>query len=144
MSASPIRRHLLPGFGCFLFAGLLLGSGCVSPGGAEKPDPALVKSLARSTADQVRRCYRRPAVPTKARQIVTRLRVRFTPDGQVAALPEVLAQASITPETAPYAEKMAQAATLAVLQCAPFKLPPEAYSGGWEELEFTFSPLARG
>ena len=103
-----------------------------------------MRSLAQQAADQVRRCYRRPAVITEARQIVTRLRVRFTLDGHLMDIPQVVSQASVTPSTQPYAAKMAQAATLAMIRCAPFKLPPEAYIGGWEELEFTFSPLAVG
>lgn len=104
----------------------------------------MIRSLAQQAADQVRRCYRKPAVTTEARQIVTRLRVRFTVDGHLMELPQIVSQASVTPSTHPYAAKMAQAATLAMIRCAPIKLPPEAYIGGWDELEFTFSPLAMG
>ncbi len=108
------------------------------------PDPALVRKLAQQAADQVKRCYRRPKVSSDARQIVTRLRVRFTPEGQLAQVPELISQQSVAPGAERFAPAMAQAATLAIMRCVPVRLPPEAYGGGWEELEFTFSPRAFG
>jgi hypothetical protein len=35
---------------------------------------------------------------------------------------------------------MAEAATLAVIRCAPVRLPPELYRAGWSEMDFSFSP----
>lgn len=137
---SPPRRPAL----LALLPSLAVLSGCVATPRDPGPDPALVRQLAATAAAQVKRCYRKPKVASEVRQIVTRLRVRFTPDGQLAQLPEVIWQGSVTPSARPFAGKMAEAATLAVIRCVPVKLPPEAYSGGWEELEFTFSPGAMG
>ncbi len=122
---------------------LLAAAGCASvpPRG---PAPALVSRLAQQAADQVRRCYRAPRVSSDVRQIVTTLRVRFAPDGSLAGLPQLLSQQGVTPETGPFASRMAEAATLAVIACAPIRLPAEVHTGGWEELEFTFSPQRRG
>jgi hypothetical protein len=104
----------------------------------------LVRRLAQEAADQVRRCYRRPKVASEAKQIVTRLRVKFTPDGQLAQLPELVWQRSVTPAAAPFAPRMVEAASLAIIRCAPIRLPPEVHAGGWDELEFTFSPRGLG
>jgi hypothetical protein len=125
-------------FGCALF----LLAGCASVSQPGTPDPALVDALAQQAADHVKRCYRSPKVGHEVRQIVTRLRVRFAPDGSLAGLPEVLAQHGVTPASRPFAPRMAAAATMAIVRCAPIRLPPEAHAGGWEELEITFSPRA--
>ena len=103
-------------------------------------DRARLYSIAQAAAEQIRRCYRQPKLPSEVKQIVTRLRVRFTPDGQLAGLPQIVWQRSVTPETAPFAARMAEAASLAVIRCTPVSLPADAYAGGWEELDFTFSP----
>ncbi len=111
---------------------------------AQGPGEALVNRLAQQAANQVRRCYRKPRVSSEAAQIVTRLRVRFTPEGQLAELPKLVWQRNVTAQTRPFAPRMVEAASLAVIRCAPVRLPPEAHAGGWEELEFTFSPRAMG
>ena len=66
--------------------------------------------------------------------------VAFAPDGQIASQPVVVQQIGITPETAPYAGQMAEAAIAAVLRCAPLNLPAQYYQGGWDEFVLTFSP----
>ena len=88
----------------------------------------------------MRRCYRHPVVPTAARRIVTRLRVRFLPDGTVAGLPLIVSQQNVSAEAAPWAGRMADAASEAILRCAPYSLPPNLYRGGWDELDLIFSP----
>lgn len=107
---------------------------------AAGPDPRLVARATASAAAQVKRCYRSPKLNRDARQITTRLRVRFTPEGELAALPVVIAQSSVTPGNRPYAGTMAQAAIAAVIDCSPLKLPPELYANGWDVFELTFSP----
>ena len=103
---------------------------------------AQVEQALQSAATQARRCYRTPRVSFRARQIVTRLRVRLTPEGNLAGLPVVLMQDGVTPDNQPYAEPMAQAAVSAVMRCAPFQLPPALYVDGWSNFDLTFSPLA--
>ena len=133
----------LPRLGSPLAAALLLlAAGCATA--PDGPDPALVDRLAQQAADHVKRCYRSPRVGSDVRQIVTRLRVRFAADGSLLGLPQLLGQQGVTPATRPFAPKMAEAASLAIIQCAPVRLPPEAYAGGWEELEITFSPRRLG
>jgi hypothetical protein len=37
---------------------------------------------------------------------------------------------------------MAEAASMAVIRCAPLHLPAELYRTGWGEMDLTFSPQA--
>ena len=123
-----------------LFLAVLAG-GC-----APLPTPASrraqVEQVLQSAALQVRRCYRTPRVSFGGRQIVTRLRIRLTPEGGLAGLPTVLVQDGVTPANRPYAAPMAQAAVEAVMRCAPLRLPPALYLGGWSDFDLTFSPLS--
>lgn len=108
----------------------------VKPAG---PDPRLVARATADAAGQVKRCYRSPRLGHDARQIATRLRVRYAPNGELASFPIVVSQSSVTPGNRPYATMMAQAAVTAVIDCSPLKLPPELHSRGWDEFELTFS-----
>ena len=98
-------------------------------------EPALA-----SAATQVRRCYRAPRVSTRGRQIITRLRVRLTPEGELIGLPRLIWQSGVTSDNATAARPMAEAAIAAVLRCAPLRLPPELHAG-WRVFDLTFSPL---
>jgi hypothetical protein len=104
------------------------------------PDPRLVARATTSAAQQVKRCYRAPRLTREARQITTRLRVRYTADGQLADLPELLSQSGITPSNRAHAPAMAEAAMVAVVRCSPLNLPPELHHAGWDEFVLTFSP----
>lgn len=124
-----------------LSAPLLLAGCAAAPAAAPAPsNKAELSAAISAAATQVRRCYRMPRVASAGKQIVTRLRVRYAPDGTLAGLPELLSQGGVTPSNALYASRMADAARLAVLRCAPLRLPPEFYSEGWSEFELTFSP----
>jgi hypothetical protein len=107
---------------------------------ARSPDPRLVAQATQSAANQVKRCYRSPKLSRDARQITTRLRVRYAPDGELMGFPIVVSQSSVTAANRPYATTMAQAAISAVINCSPLKLPPELHARGWDEFELTFSP----
>lgn len=101
-----------------------------------------VEALMRAAATQVRRCYRSPRIATVGKQIVTRLRVRFTGDGQLAHLPVVIAQDGITAGNSAYAGRMAEAAIGAVLRCAPLQLPAGFPATRTVAFDLTFSPSA--
>lgn len=92
-----------------------------------------------SAAAQVRKCYRFPRVSHSGRQIVTRLRVRYAPDGTLAGIPTILSQSGVTPANRMYAEAMGQAAILSVIRCSPLNLPAELHARGWDEFDLTFS-----
>ena len=91
-------------------------------------------------AAQVKRCYRTPPRMRHAgRSIAVTLGVHYAPDGTLAAPPVLVAERGVTPENAVYAGPLAEAAAAAVVQCAPIRLPPEYYRGGWEAFESTFA-----
>lgn len=106
------------------------------------PDPRAVARAVSMAAAQVQHCYRTPRIPREGRQITIVLRVRYGTDGMVLGLPEMVAQRGVTPANQPYATRMTEAATLAVIRCSPLSLPPELYQGGWDDFELTFSPRA--
>ncbi len=124
-----------------LLIGLLASAGCVSTA----PEPRAGLLTAQVTAEaaaQVRRCYRQPRIPHAGRQIITRLRVRYGPDGALAGLPSVVWQSGVTADNRLYAVPMAEAAMAAVIRCAPIHLPPDYYVKGLDEIDLTFSPGA--
>ena len=100
-----------------------------------------VEQALQNAARQVHSCYRAPRVSSAGRQIVTRLRVRLTPDGELSGLPILLGQSGVTPSNRTSAGPMAEAAIAAVLRCAPLRLPPDLYARGWSAFDLTFSPL---
>ena len=94
-------------------------------------------------AAQIRRCYRDPGAPGVSRRISTRLRVRYAPDGSLIGLPQLVSQDGVTPGNLPYAARMAEAASIAVIRCSPIHLRPELYHDGWDEFDLLFSRTAR-
>ena len=106
------------------------------------PDRRLVAEAVASAARQVQRCYRTPRVPREGRQITIVLRVRYSVDGMLIGLPEMVAQRGVSPTSQFYASQMTEAATLAVIRCSPLTLPAELHQGGWDDFELTFSPRA--
>jgi hypothetical protein len=60
-------------------------------------------------------------------------------DGSVASV-QIGDQSGVNGQNQAYARQMADAARRAVLRCAPFKLPPEMYEGGWDDFGFRFRP----
>jgi len=125
-----------------LAAGLAV-AGCVRE--QQRPDtvdPVLANAVLTSAAAQVQRCYRSPRIARAGKQIVTRVVVRLNTDGTLAELPVVVGQTGITPQNRVYAERMASAASLAIIRCAPLRLPPEHYAQVWQTFELKFSPRA--
>lgn len=122
---------------------LTLVSGCVVLPEASAPAEPAYAGIGQQAAGQIRRCYRAPRVASSGKQITTRLRVRYRPDGGLADMPEVVSQSGVTPANRAYASRMAEAAGLAVIRCTPVKLPAELYDKGWSILDLTFSPAAR-
>jgi hypothetical protein len=134
-----------------LAAGLALAAGGAGCAATSPPSPPsspgklteirIPGEIMASAADQVRRCYRTP--PGGARSIGTRLRVRLNVDGSLAGLPILLSQSGVTPTNRMFAARVAEAASLAVMRCAPLRLPAQHYAKGWQEFELIFSPRAR-
>ena len=104
---------------------------------------AEVRSFELSTAKQIQPCYRSPKITGAARTISTTLRVRYGPDGTVIGLPEMVSQVGVTDGNRLYAERMAEAARIAVIRCAPVRIPPVFAAYRVNEIDLTFSPVFR-
>jgi len=123
-------------------------AGCAAPMpvrplmGVNPPMSEASRVALASASRQVRSCYRMPRVSSEGRLITTRLRVVLAPDGTLGGLPEVVAQTGINPVNQTFAARMAEAAILAVIRCAPYRLPTEFADNGLIEIELTFSPGA--
>ncbi len=102
--------------------------------------PAM-NGLAAAIKRQVQPCYELGGLGgTPAMQIVTTLRLRYNPDGSVAGNPQIVEQTGINAANRAYAQQIAEVARRAVLRCAPVHLPAELYEGGWDDLNFRFTP----
>ena len=115
-----------------------------SAGKANAPRAAAVSAqsmagLAALLLQQVKPCYNPPAGGADAGQIATVLDLRLNRDGSVASV-QIGEQSGVNGQNQAYARQMADAARRAVLRCAPFKLPPEMYEGGWDDFGFRFRP----
>jgi hypothetical protein len=118
----------------------VLTPGCTGSGARVQALSAADQRAGVAVAAQVRRCYRSPRLPSSGRRIVTRLLVRYTPEGVLAGAPLLLWQQGVTPETQPYEARMADAAKLAVIRRAPISLPPTRGKAKAAEFYLTFSP----
>jgi hypothetical protein len=115
-------------------------SACAAPSPpARAPSPAAL-AASSAVAEQVRRCYRAPRVPSPGRNITTRLLARYGADGRLVGLPMLVSQQGLTSESQAYASRMAEAAKLAVIRCNPVRLPAEANSRRASDFVLTFSP----
>lgn len=116
-------------------------AGCATAPQHPRVDPRVTEAIGLVAA-QVQRCYRTPRVPGEGKRITVVLRVRYGPDGMLIGIPELVEQRGVTPGNQLYAQRMTEAATLAVIRCTPVKLPPDLYPGGWDDILLTFSPRA--
>jgi hypothetical protein len=105
----------------------------------EALSPAAVQASVQ-VAEQVRRCYRNPRVPSAGRGISTRLLVRYTADGVLVGLPLLVWQQGLSPEARPWAGRMTEAAKQAVIRCNPVRLPQEMGKRRGSDFYLTFSP----
>lgn len=124
-------------------AALAALAACAGPPAKVQAPSPVVRLASAEVAGQVRRCYRSPRVPSEGRRIVTRLLVRYGPDGALIGLPMLVGQQGVTPESLPYAGKMVEAAKQAVLRCSPIRLPEGLGKRPNKDFVLTFSPQVR-
>lgn len=115
-------------------------SACAQPTHTARPPSPASLAASAAVAEQVRRCYRAPRVPSSGRNIVTRLFARYTADGLLVGLPLLVSQQGLTSESKPYASRMAAAARLAVMRCSRVRLPQEVGRRRGSDFLLTFSP----
>jgi len=106
--------------------------------------PIAMNGLVALIASQVKPCYTIPTGGTDALTIITKVRMRLKKDGSIAVAPEVVGNSGVTDSNQAYRQQMNEAARRALQRCAPYKLPPDLYEGGWEDLIFNFRPAQMG
>ena len=126
-----------------LAAALFLGSSRLPADPVPPVDSAALEAAAASAGKQVQRCYRAPRIGPSGRSIVTHIRVRYAPGGTLIGDPEIVGQDGVTPANRRYAERLAEAARLAVIRCTPVDLPDAFYAAG-DSVDLTFAPRALG
>lgn len=92
----------------------------------------LLKGMLKS---QLNGCWRPPGTGGGSEVPVVELRWELNADGTLAGEPRVTSAPSTTA-----GQVYAEAALRAVRMCAPFRLPPDKYEGGWRFIDWTFDP----
>lgn len=83
---------------------------------------------------QVSRCWTPPVGGLGARNIIVKLQIELREDGRLARPPQVANSGN-----SPFFTPAADSAVRAVLQCAPYRMPPEKYSL-WRSMLLNFDP----
>ncbi|MCH4893082.1 cell envelope biogenesis protein TolA [Sphingomonas sp. SFZ2018-12] len=111
-----------------------------SAGKAQTPRAAnvgaqAVAGLADAIARQVQPCANRIPNPGPGANLIrSRIRLQMKPDGTMAVRPELRGQTGVNDGNQRYAQRVAELAIAAFIQCAPYTLPAELYEGGWEDI----------
>ncbi|HEY2071176.1 MAG TPA: hypothetical protein VGG48_16585 [Rhizomicrobium sp.] len=89
-------------------------------------------------------CWNQPAGAPKMSDMIVDFDLFLNPDGTVARPPQLTPESQARANSNPYTYAAARAARTAILQCAPYKLPPERYKD-WQEIKpFHFDPRGPG
>lgn len=84
---------------------------------------------------QLNGCWRPPGTGGGDEVPVVELHWELNPDGSLRGEPRVTSAPSTTA-----GQVYSEAALRAVRSCAPFRLPPDKYQGGWQYIDWTFDP----
>ncbi len=105
-----------------------------------RPPSSLDNKMTMSEIDAVRqqieKCWNVPAGAKDAKDLVVEIHVTLNPDGTVRET-HIVDQSRVQSDS--FFRTAAESATRAILQCQPFKLPPEKFSL-WEDMTLTFNP----
>lgn len=87
---------------------------------------------------QISRCWNVPVGSPNPGELIVKIFLRLQPSGALSGAPEYVEQTRfLTGDT--YYRAAAEAARRAVIQCAPYQLPPGKYDV-WKEIEVTMDP----
>ena len=100
-------------------------------------DPRVAAGIAAAIKAQVTPCWTLPVGGTG--KVTALLHIAINRDGSIAGRPGLVSQTGVTGANAAYARAFAEAASRAVLRCAPLKLPADQYDQ-WAQVEINFDP----
>jgi colicin import membrane protein len=95
-------------------------------------DAAFLAGLMRQA---VSRCWNINAGLEGVERLVVEIEVRLRPDGSLADPPKV-----VNSGNSPLFRDAADSALRALIACAPYRMPPDKYTGGWEHMILSFDP----
>ncbi|NJC34511.1 outer membrane biosynthesis protein TonB [Sphingomonas jejuensis] len=99
-----------------------------------------VASLSAAIQRQVQPCANRiPNPGPGANEIRSRIRLRMNENGTLDGRPTIVGQTGVNAENGRYAQRVAELAISAFIQCSPYELPAELYAGGWEDIILNYS-----
>jgi outer membrane biosynthesis protein TonB len=106
-----------------------------SAGLATASAPTLSQNEIDALLARLRDCWDIPIGQAEARNLSVLVRIRFRPDGSLAAEPTVLNRLAH-----PSFQVAADSAVRAILKCAPYSFMPVAKYESWKDLELNFDP----
>lgn len=91
--------------------------------------------LAKLLGDAVGRCWNVMAGVAGVERLVIKVQVRLNRDGTIVGAPKVT-----NSDGTPLFALAADSTVRAMIECAPYNLPQDMYTDGWEYIEFAFRP----
>ncbi len=99
----------------------------------------MTASLVDALRSQIARCWSPPTGAPNAQDLVVEFAMALNPDGTVGRLQMTMGTAAAAAGNA-YTRAAAEAASRAIYQCQPYRLPPDRYSD-WRDINpFHFDP----
>jgi len=103
---------------------------------------AMTADLQDALRSQIAQCWSPPVGAPHAEELVVDFDLFLNPDGSVAQPPQLIASSAAQAASDPYTRAAAEAASRAIYECGPYKLPADRYSQ-WREINpFHFDPRA--
>lgn len=91
--------------------------------------------LAKLLGEAVGRCWNVMAGVSGVERLVVKVQVRLNRDGTIIGAPKVT-----NSDGSPLFALAADSTVRAMIECAPYNLPQDMYTDGWEYIEFAFRP----
>jgi colicin import membrane protein len=99
------------------------------------PDPKMTVNELEALRAKIVACWNVPLGASNAEEVRTVVQFHMNRDGTVAGTPTILERPS-----GRYAQIAPESIVRAIMQCAPYQLPPEKYDQ-WQEVRLNFNPI---
>lgn len=88
---------------------------------------------------QMMECWNIPAGAPNAEELIVFVKIRLTPDGNLAGAPELSGETRAAMTSNPYMRTAAESVLRALSICEPYRLPQDRYAL-WREMDMEFNP----
>jgi hypothetical protein len=110
------------------------GAERIAYGAREGRDASMSANEIDAFRAQISRCWTPPVGGLGGDAIIVKLRIALNEDGSLTRAPEIYNELA-----SPFFRPAADSAVRAVMQCQPYRMPPEKY-GQWRDMLLTFDP----